>query len=167
MDLGERARPNRLRDARLAEVAECTAWAHERVAALSEDAFFAAGIALYAGEGSKRDGDLAFANTDARMVAFFCAWLRRYFDLDETRLRCRLYLHDDLDLAAAVAAWSEVTGIPAAQFTAPYRPATGPRRGVRRHPHGCVTVRYACSRTHRRIIALCDVLLSFRAADPA
>jgi hypothetical protein len=159
--------PNRLRAARLAEIAECEAWARARLVDLGEDAFFAAGIALYAAEGAKRDGAVIFANTDPRLVAFFCAWLRRYFDVDESRLRCRLYLHDDLDLDVAVEAWSGLTGVPPAQFTAPYRPVAGPRRGTRRHPHGCLTVRYACSRTHRRTIALCDTLLSFRAADPA
>ena len=42
-----------------------------------------------------------FANTDATMVAFFCAWLRRFFTIDESRLRVRVYLHEGLDLDAA------------------------------------------------------------------
>jgi hypothetical protein len=43
------------------------------------------------------------------MIAFFCAWLRRFFENDEARLRVRLYLHEGLDLAASVAHWSELT----------------------------------------------------------
>ncbi|MGZ6927725.1 MAG: hypothetical protein ACXVJF_13480 [Acidimicrobiia bacterium] len=35
------------------------------------------------------------------MVRFFCAWLRRYFEIDESRLRVRVYLHEGLDLEAA------------------------------------------------------------------
>jgi hypothetical protein len=57
-----------------------------------------------------------FANTDPRMIVFYCAWLRRFFEIDEARLRVRLYLHEGLDLAAAVAYWSELTGIPPSQF---------------------------------------------------
>ena len=30
------------------------------------------------------------ADTDPRMVAFYCAWLRRFFEIDEARLRVRL-----------------------------------------------------------------------------
>ena len=160
-------RPNALRDARLASFAAAARWADARVEALGEDAFFAAGIALYAGEGAKRDGAVIFANSDPRLVAFFCAWLRRYFEIDESRLRCRLYLHADLDLGAAVAAWSGVTGVPASQFTKPYRAVVDPTRRLRRHEQGCLTLRYACSGTHRRVMAACDSLLSWRPADPA
>ena len=44
---------------------------------------------------------VTFANTDERMVSFFCAWLRRFFVIDESRLRVRVYLHEGLDLDAA------------------------------------------------------------------
>lgn len=159
--------PNRLRDARLASVASAEVWARERVAALGEDAFFAAGIALYAGEGAKRDGAVIFTNTDPEMVAFFCAWLRRYFTVDEARLRCRLYLHADLSYDDAVAFWSGVCSVPPERFTKPYRAVADPTRRTRRHEHGCLTVRYACSRTHREVMALCRVLISWRPADPA
>jgi hypothetical protein len=47
-----------------------------------------------------------FANSDPRMIAFYCAWLRRFFEIDETRLRVRLYLHEGLDLGASVTYWS-------------------------------------------------------------
>jgi hypothetical protein len=45
---------------------------------------------LYAGEGSKTDGDVRFANTDPAMMRFFCAWLRHFFVIDEARLRVRV-----------------------------------------------------------------------------
>jgi hypothetical protein len=61
-----------------------------------------AGVMLYAGEGAKRDGNLLLANSDPRMISLFCAWLRHFFEIDESRLRVRLYLHQGLDLDAAV-----------------------------------------------------------------
>jgi len=81
----------------------------ERARALragSDDAFLAAGLALYAGEGSKSEGKVLFANTDPTMVAFFCAWLRHFFDIDEARMRARVYLHAGLDLDATERFWS-------------------------------------------------------------
>jgi hypothetical protein len=90
-----------------------------RIGQLSEREFLVAGAALYAGEGSKRDGEVRFANSDPRMIAFFCAWLRHFFDVDESRLRVRLYLHQGLNHDAAMAFWSSVTGIPTWQFRKP------------------------------------------------
>ena len=51
---------------------------------------------------------MTFANTNPAMIAFFCAWLRRFFTIDESRLRVRVYLHEGLDLDAAEAFWSRV-----------------------------------------------------------
>jgi hypothetical protein len=57
------------------------------------------------------------------MVILFCAWLRRFFDIDERRLRLRLYLHQGLDLGGAMQFWSSATDIPLQQFRTPYRAA--------------------------------------------
>jgi hypothetical protein len=118
-----------------------------------------AGVALYAGEGAKRDGAVKFANSDPRMIGFYCAWLRRFFEIDEARLRVRLYLHQGLDLSASVAFWSELTGIPPAQFQKPYRAVPDPSIRRTKHVHGCVSIDYSCSATHRSIMGLVSALL--------
>ena len=154
-------RPNRLRDARLAEIEAMDAWGRERLGGpLSEQAFLAAGAALYAGEGAKRDRWVGFTNTDADLVRFFCLWLRAVFDLDESRLRVRLYLHEGLDLEAATAHWAEVTGIPASQFRTPHRAPSAVGIRHNKHEFGCATVSYSCSRTHRAVMGLCRALLT-------
>lgn len=153
-------RPNRLRDARLAEIAALDAEGVERLGVLGDQAFLAAGAALYAGEGAKGDGRIVFANSDPSMVAFFCRWLRTFFCIDERRLRVAVYLHEGLDLEAAEAHWSDVTIIPRSQFTKPYRAAADPSIRTNKHEHGCVRVVYSCSRTHRAVMGLCRALLS-------
>jgi hypothetical protein len=132
----------------------------ERIGILSDEAFLAAGVALYAGEGSKTDGQVRFANTDAQMVAFFCAWLRHFFDIDESRLRVRVYLHEGLDLDAAERYCSRVSGVSRAQFRAPYRAKADPTIRHAKHEFGCVYVNYGCSKTHRSIMGLVRALLS-------
>lgn len=156
-----RAHPQHL--ARLAEIDECNRLGVERIGVLSDEALLASGVALYAGEGSKNEGKVLFANTDHGMVAFFCFLLRRFFDIDEKRMRARVYLHKGLDLDAAETFWCEVTGIPSAQFQAPYR--AEPDSTIRRnkHEHGCVYVYYCCSRTHREIMGLVRALLASQA----
>ena len=103
---GRRRAPNALQRRKQAEVDRLVEEGRARVGRLSEREFLVAGVALYAGEGAKRDGAVKFANSDPRMIAFYCAWLRRFFEIDETRLWVRLYLHEGLDLGASVAYWS-------------------------------------------------------------
>jgi hypothetical protein len=157
---GPQRRPNRLHDEKQAQIAALNEAGLDRIGCLSDDAFLAAGAALYAGEGGKGDGSVVFANSDPAMVRFFCVWLRRYFDIDEARLRARVYLHEGLDLDAAHAHWSEVTLIPVEQFRAPYRAVADPTMRKNKHEHGCVYVVYCCSRTHRAVMGLVRALLS-------
>ena len=156
---GRRRAPNALQRRKQAEVDRLVEEGRARVGRLSEREFLVAGVALYAGEGSKRDGALRFANTDPRMIVFFCAWLRRFFEIDEGRLRVRLYLHEGLDLAGAVDFWSGATGIPTSQFLKPYRAVADPTIRHTKHVHGCVSIGYSCSVTHRSIMGLVGALL--------
>jgi hypothetical protein len=162
---GRRRAPNALQRRKQAEIDRLVEEGRSRIGRLSEREFLVAGVALYAGEGSKTDGEVRFANTDPRMIAFFCAWLRRYFAIDEARLRVRLYLHEGLDLAASVAFWSGVTGIPPSQFRKPYRAVPDPTIRHTKHVHGCVSIGYSCSATHRSIMGLVGALLG-DAVDP-
>jgi hypothetical protein len=160
---GPQARFHPWKARKLAEIEECDRIGREMIGQMDDAALLAAGVALYAGEGSKRDGAVTFANTDGRMVALFCAWLRRFFRIDEQRLRARVYLHEGLDLDAAEDHWSNVTGIPRAQFGKPYRAIADPTMRSTKHEMGCVYVSYNCSRTHRIIVGLMNGLLSSEA----
>ena len=151
--------PPRPQRPKQAEVDRLVEEGRARVGRLSEREFLVAGIALYAGEGSKGDGRVRFVNSDPRMVVFFCAWLRHFYAIDEARLRLALYLHQGLDLPAAMAFWSACTGIPGSQFTKPYRAMPDPSIRRAKHVHGCVAVGYSCSATHRSIMGLVGALL--------
>lgn len=83
--------------------------------------------------------------------------------MDERRLRVRLYLHEGLDLDAAVSFWASVTGIRPEQFGKPYRAVADPSLRTSKHRNGCVGVRYSCSRTHRAVMGLVAALLSCEA----
>ncbi len=141
------------------QIADLDAEGLRRIGTLSDDAFLAAGAALYAGEGAKRDGEVVLANSDPEAVRFFCAWLRRFFEVDEARLRVRVYLHQGLDLEAAERFWSTVTAISREQFRAPYRAVADPTIRRNKHEYGCVYVSYGCSATHRQIMGLIRALL--------
>ena len=154
-----RREPNALQRRKQAEIDELLAAGRAHIGRLSDRDLLIAGVALDAGEGSKRDGQVNFANSDPRQIRFFCHWLRTMFDVDESRLRVWLYLHAHLDLDAAVGFWSAVTGIPAEQFGKPYRAVVDSSIRTTKHVHGCVGIAYACSRTHRAIMGLVHALL--------
>jgi hypothetical protein len=157
---GAQRRPHPFHERKLREIEACNEEGVHRLGILGDQAFLAAGIAIYAGEGSKTDGAVKLANSDPRIVAFFCRWLRAHFDVDESRLRVRLYLHQGLDLDAAERHWTRVTGIPRMQFGKAYRAV--PDVGIRhnKHEYGCASVVYTCTKTHRRIMGLTRALLS-------
>jgi transcriptional regulator with XRE-family HTH domain len=157
---GARTRVNSLAVRRQQQIDQLRVAGRERVGRLSEEAFLVAGAALYAGEGSKTDGAVKFANSDPRMILFFISWLRHFFSVDESRLRLRLYLHVGLDLVAAQIFWSALTDIPIDQFTRPYRAVPDPSIRRAKHPMGCPSIGYSCSETHRAVMGLVDALLS-------
>jgi hypothetical protein len=158
--------PNKLARAKQAEIDAMLAEGKEQVGDLSDRDLLIAGTALYAGEGAKTDGVVAFANSDPRMIDMFMVWLRRFFAIDESRLSVHLYLHEGLDLGAANAFWSDLTGIPTSQFGKPYRAEPDPSIRRSKHPMGCPRVDYSCSRTHRKIMGLVHGLLSCVAVIP-
>lgn len=151
--------PNALQRRKQDEIDRFRAEGLERIGRLSDRDLLIAGTALYAGEGSKRDGKVGFANTNPAMMRLFCLWLRSVFDIDEPRLRIHLYLHQGLDLDAAMTHWSAVTTIPLGQFGAPYRAVPDASIRTAKHEFGCATVSYSCSRTHRAIMGLVNALL--------
>lgn len=147
-----------LRRRKLDEIAMYDDLGRRSLSTLTDRELLIAGVALYAGEGAKTDGCLSMANTNPALLRFFLVWLRRCFAPDEARLRVRLYLHEGLDLSEATAFWSELLSVPAEQFTKPYRAVPNGGRRAAKHVHGCATVLYACSRTHRQVMGLVRAL---------
>jgi hypothetical protein len=153
-------RPSRLTIEKQDEIERLRAEAADSVGTMSERDVLVAGIALYAGEGAKTDGAVKFANSDPRMIAAFLSWLRRFFEVDEKRLRVRVYLHEGLDLEAAEQFWSELTGIPLSQFHKAYRAVPDPSIRKSKHPLGCPSVSYSCTPTHRSVMGLVEAVLT-------
>jgi transcriptional regulator with XRE-family HTH domain len=152
--------PNALQRARQTEIERLLDEGRSRIGELNDRELLIAGTALYAGEGFKRDGAVGMANTDPRILRLFCAWLRTFFTIDETRLRVRIYLHEGLGLHEAMAFWSQITGIPPEQFRKPYRARADASRRHTKHPMGCPAITYSCSATHRAIMGLVATLLT-------
>jgi hypothetical protein len=152
--------PHPMHLAKLAEIDECRRWAAEALGRLSDRDLFVAGIGLYAGDGAKTGNEVRFANSNPELVRLFCRWLRTFFEVDESRLRVTLYLHDGLDLDAANEVWSDVTAIPISQFYKPWRAVPDATIRHNKHEFGCAHVRYGSRRTLRMINGLLEALVT-------
>ena len=147
-----------------ADLQRCRAEAEAWVGDLTERELTMFALGLYAGEGNKTTY-LGMANTNPTYLRLFLTWLRRAFDIDESRLRVVLQLHDDLDLAAATEYWSRVLGVPELQFGKPYRAASKATIRSAKHVYGCASVRYFDSGIFRRLLAMTQAV-ACRFADP-
>jgi hypothetical protein len=143
-----------------AEIERCRLEAVDFIGTVSERDRLMYALALYAGEGGKRDDKILFANNDPDLVRVFLGWLRRQFEIDESRLRMRLYLHADLDLEAALRFWSDATQIPGSQFQKPYRAVADNSIRSNRHVNGCAGVVYSSKLVHRRVMAMIAAVTS-------
>jgi transcriptional regulator with XRE-family HTH domain len=158
-----RTNPHPMHVAKLEEIERCNREGAARIGVLSEREFLVLGAALYAGEGAKTQDALAFANSDPLLIRIFVTWLRRFFDVEESKFRVRLYLHEGLDLDAAIAFWSDLTHIPPAQFYKPYRaPADSTIRRTK-HLMGCPKVSYLSTSMARSVMGLVAAVSSLAA----
>ncbi len=110
------------------------------------------GAMLYWAEGDKaRESMVALTNTDPKVMIYFAKWFRKYFSVDESRLRCRLYIWENLDEEKAKQFWSEKLNIPLSQFTKSYISKSKPKIRKRRHKYGVCRLSYCCTETLKGI----------------
>ena len=98
---------------------------------------------LYWAEGGKypQNTALSFCNSDPTMVIFFLKLLRTGFNLDESKFRVHLQIHDNQDKNKLFQYWSNLLDIPIEKFWKPT--ITSPTRKMKRMDYmGTCTVRY-------------------------
>jgi len=111
------------------------------------------GLMLYWGEGDKaRKSFVALTNTDPKVLIYFINWFRRYFNIDESRLRGRLYIWEDLDEEKAKRFWSQILHIPISQFTKSYISQSKSKVRKRRHVYGVCRISYCSAEIFREIM---------------
>jgi AcrR family transcriptional regulator len=110
---GVRARAAKERTARL------VAQEQGRRLARRREALHAAGCMLFWAEGSRHRNTVRFTNSDPAMVAFFAAFLRRYFDPPERSMRvaCNLFADHVNRQRAVEDFWLGVIGLPRSCLT--------------------------------------------------
>lgn len=100
---------------------------------------------LYWAEGTKSRNTLEFSNSDPGMVAFFLAFLRRCFSIDDDRVRIRITAYPDngISVAEIQAMWLRELSLPQTTLIKPVivQSKSGKTRAHRRLPAGVCSLR--------------------------
>jgi|WetSurSiteA1Bulk_404760.scaffolds.fasta_scaffold00656_12 hypothetical protein len=85
---------------------------------ISDNEFFAAGVALYWGEGSKKKREFYICNSDPELLSFMISWLEKFCDIGRDRLRAVVGINETHKKREEVVKkyWSDKLGIPLSQF---------------------------------------------------
>ncbi len=135
----------------------------EEVGKLSNRDRFLIGIALYAAEGTKTDRQVVFCNSNPQMIEFMSKWFREFFQIDESKIRGRLWIHKNRDVKRAKAYWSKLTNIPLSQFHKPYvaEDKTDSKK-IRKniHEYGVFSISIGNSKMHRKLMGWIGGIMS-------
>lgn len=109
---------------------------------------------LYWAEGGKTiPHRVEFTNFDPEMIRIFLTLLRMGFNIDESKLRVTLHLHEYHNDTIQRQFWHEITGIPLKQFHRIHRKNNSVKRR-REGYQGCARICYYHAETARKIRAL-------------
>jgi len=116
---------------------------------------FMAGIALYAAEGTKADGKVAFANSDPKLIKFMMNWFLTFAKIPIEKIRGAIWLHEGLSESKSKKFWAKLTGIPKNQFHKTYiakikNESLKIRKNI--HQYGIFSIRFSNSAIHRKIM---------------
>jgi hypothetical protein len=110
----------------------------KKLARISEQSLFIAGLMLYAAEGDKKTrAEIAFANTDHEMILFFTHWLERFLGIERGKLKIQLHLYENMNIQAEESFWKKQLGMNQGQLcksqVRPLRPGKFSYREPFRH----------------------------------
>jgi hypothetical protein len=108
--------------------------------------FFYIGIALYWAEGTKRQRDFSFTNSDPDMIALMIKWVETFLGVTKKSLSLRLYIHKPYAHENLEEFWSQITGVDVKDFSKTiYKPTN---LGIKKRPayKGCLQIRIKRSR---------------------
>ncbi len=130
---------------------------------LSDREKFLIGVALYSAEGTKGDRNVAFSNSNPKLIKFMADWMIKYCHIDKEKLRGAIWIHENLDINTAKKFWAKLTGIPEYQFHKTYLAKNKIHsRKIRKniHPYGVFKVSTSNAKLHRKLMGWLDGIMA-------
>ncbi len=94
----------------------------QEIGMLNKRELFLVGIALYWGEGFKKDHQVGFATSDTKMAIFFIKWLEECFSISKKDLILRVTanISHKSNIKLLETYWTQKLGIPLNSFSKPF-----------------------------------------------
>lgn len=116
---------------------------------------------LYWCEGAKNDDGVVFINSDPEMIKYFLYSFRSAFDVDESKFRALIHLHEYHNQEVQLKFWSNITKIPKIRFFKPYlKNNTG--KNKRENYPGCISIRYYDKKIFKELVLIYKQLHKMR-----
>lgn len=133
------------------------------VGKISKREFFLTGVAMYFAEGDKSGKNVAFSNSDPRAIKFMTDWFLSVCKASKNKIRCDLYIHDNLNEKEAKKYWSELINIPIEQFRKSYIVKNNKNRLRKvKHIYGVLRVGVSNANLHRKIMGWISGIFSVK-----
>lgn len=108
---------NTMRLKREAEDKKVYQYYFQKLADVSRDTLFVAGLMLYLGEGDKKNNTrIVLANTDFGIIKFFMKWLKQFMKVEKYKIKVQLHLYEDMDIEKETKMWQNELEIADSQF---------------------------------------------------
>lgn len=109
-------------------------------------------------EGEKNTSLVKFTNSDPSLIKLFLNLLRKGFDIEESKLRILMHLHEYHIEKKQKNFWKKITKIPLKQFHRSYlKPHTSKRKHLN-YP-GCVSVSYYDAKVAKELATIYNVFV--------
>ena len=136
----------------------------------SKESLFTTGVSLYWAEGYKKGAYgskwkvVDFTNSDEYMIILMMKFFRKYFKINNEKIKIQIIAHPNIDINKAVNKWSVITKIPKKQFIKTFSKPNISSKGVRNKkslPFGTAHIRIYDVKYFFRIIGWIEGLKKF------
>ncbi|MBT9169132.1 MAG: hypothetical protein DDT19_02484 [Syntrophomonadaceae bacterium] len=131
----------------------------------NNDSFlFGLGLGLYWGEGTKKNlRTIRLGNTDPHLIRAFLIFLRKIYDIDDSKLRFALQIFTDMDQKKEEKFWRDFLNIDASQFYKTINTRSGSIGTYRaKSEHGVLTLYFGNKKLRDILIGEIEKLKEFR-----
>ena len=119
--------------------------AKKEIKHLSLRDLFLIGTALYWAEGGKTKGIVRFSNSDPKIIQIIMRFFKEVCEISPCKFKGHIHIHPHLDCKKAEKYWSNISGIPLAQFYKSYqKPNKSSQNKKDSLPYGTFDI-YICS----------------------
>lgn len=116
------------------------------------DTLFNIGVTMYWAEGSKKNPNFQFINSDPKVIKIMIMWIIKYLKIPRELIGIRLYIHRPYAHENCEEFWSKIIQIPVDKFKKTvYKPTP---HSIKRNPHykGCLRLEVSKIDNYRKVM---------------